>query len=261
MNLSGVNYDNLEEKNMDPEFEYTYGPNDDRRMPPGKISKAYGIVFDPPLNAQEAIKLMVQTNAECTKYIKSVTQANARLKSLLEKKPASTNPDMKKFTEATILHMLELHRAETGEHIVIVKKNEPIGKTIKNAPSRKDAAGSEPQPQPEQPEQPEVTGKSHKQLVKELKAHTGGLPPNDVNRHLMIQTCEGLVRELGTAKRMQLTPERLWAHSRTKHPFLYQKWKEALVPTLVAEGWVLSEGKDDSVVILPHDDHPMWETI
>ncbi len=243
---------------MDPEFEYTYGPNDDRRMPPGKISKAYGIAFNPPLNAQEAIKLMVQTNAECTKYITAVTRANAELKSLLEKKPASLNPDMKKFAEATIWHMLELHRAETGEHIVIVKQNEPIEKSVKPTTKKEKSVQ-----QPKETKQPEVTKecKSHKQLVKELKAHKGALPPNDYNRHLLIQACEELVKETGTARRMQLTPERLWAHCRTRHPMLYGAWKKALVPTLVGEGWILSEGKNDSIVILPHDSHPMWATV
>ena len=96
----------------------------------------------------------------------------------------------------------------------------------------------------------------------------------------MVEACEQFVadrfKQVGkTRKALVATPDQLWASAREKLPFLPAGWKSALLPTLVAEGWVLSETADRKLNVLPfgkgvpgvsdtvnteETDHPFWGT-
>jgi len=232
-------------------WKIIHGEGDDPLLPGTYVVEAHGIKFDPPVKLVDVGHVIQQVGAQARVFVGEIIEVNKKLRRGL---PKSGTP-LRRLAGKVLEQVLDAHREETGETIIIVSPNDK--KLSKE--NRSDW---------------EVEIEAHKALV--VKYCSGGeaMPEGDLNRALMVQACENLAliseKRCKVRSKIVLTPVALWAYVRSEQPHMDPSCQEMLLPTLVSEGWVLYQSGEE-INLLPYGkgvpgynkkecapDHPAW---
>lgn len=228
------------------EWKYVHGKGDDPLGAPSYVSQAYGVKFDPPMPQAEMGKVIATLGTAARQYVEAMISANDKLK-----KATPEDSSLKALAEKLLAQVLKQHQQETGETFAF----------------RSGASQSTQQPK-------QAPLGQHKALVKKYNADVGAMSEDDLNRGLLVQSCENYVLELNAKvdSRIQIraTLRDLLERASEDLSFMKEHLPDALLPTLVSDGWVLFTHNNE-VRLLPYgkgvpsydaskasNDHPMW---
>ena len=228
-----------------------HGEGDDPLLPGTYVAEAHGVKFDPPVKVTDVAKMIQQVGAQARVFVKEIVLVNKKLRKALPE----SGTQMRQLAGRILEQILDAHREETGETIIIVSANDK--KLSKE--NRGDTAKEQ---------------ESHKALVVKYCSGVEAMPRNDLNRALMVKACENMVlifeKRVKVRSKISATPRALWAYVKSEEPHLHASCQEMLIPTLVSEGWVLHHIGEE-INILPYGkgvpgydegkcpgDHPAW---
>jgi len=227
-------------------WKYVHGEGDDPLGAPTYVAFAHGVKFDPPMPQSEMARMIGTLGTAVRHYVEAMIKANDGLK-----KATPEDPRLKALAGKLMEQILMQHQNETGETFVI----------------RSGASQTAQKPKQEPLGQ-------HKALVKKYNADVGALNEDDLNRGLLVQSCENYVLELNAKvdSRIQIraTLRDLLERASKDLSFMKDSLPEVLLPTLVSDGWVLFTHNEE-VRLLPYGkgvpsydaskaslDHPAW---
>ena len=227
------------------EWKMVHGEGDDPLGPKTYVAEAYGVKFNPPLAQAEVGALIGKLGLAMREYVKTIVDANTKMR-----KAVPDDKTKKALAEKILLQIMENHREETGQTLVMVQGKSQAAPTA------------------------EVSVSEHKTLAEKYDAYDGSMPAWDLNRAVLVRACEDYVLQMesvGTARSgMRVTLRLLVEELTEKIPFFTEDYAQKLLPTLVSDGWVLFNAGGETR-ILPYGkgvpgydaskcaaDHPMW---
>ena len=236
---------------MEPNYEFRY-END----VPVAITSAFGKQLPEELPLSKMQQINAKVSEAAAEFIEESTKANSRLRKALPESGAG-----KEYAQAFLYYQLHLHQEETGEKVTFVDPGRISNSWNVNG-------------QDEIKTSSETARTTHETLAGKYNAYDGGLNENDMNRAFLVMACENYVlhefSRVGSRQKITCTPAGLWAYVQTEAPFVQDEWENAILPTLVQDGWVLFTADDGSVQLLPYGsgvpgydaelglDHPAW---
>ncbi len=228
------------------EWKYVHGKGDDPMGAPTYVAFAHGVKFDPPVSQVEMGKMIGTLGAAARQYVDAMVKANDKLKSAVPQ-----DASQKALAEKLMEQILKERQSETGETFVFrtgasQKTNTPI--------------------------LPSVEG--HKALFDKYGKYTGAMDEQDLNRAFLVRCCEdyvlGLNAQADSRIQVRVTLRDLLEKATEELPFMADFLSDALLPTLLSDGWVLFN-QNGETRILPYGkgvpeydaskcamDHPMW---
>ena len=228
------------------EWKYVHGKGDDPLGAPSYVESAYGVKFDPPV-AQAAMGKMIGTlGAAVRQYVEEMVSANNKLKAGMP-----SDPSHKVLAEKLLEEVLRQHQLDTGETFMLRKGESQTTKTTE-----------------------ETFVSDHKSLAEKYGAYGGAMDERDLNRAFLVRCCENYVLKLNNKAdsriQVRVTLRDLLAQATEELPFMEDLLGDALLPTLISDGWVLFN-QNGETRILPYGkgvpnydaskcamDHPAW---
>lgn len=227
------------------EWKMVHGERDDPLGPKTYVAEAYGVKFNPPIAQAEVGALIAKLGKAMREYVVTIVTANEKMR-----KSVPSDKSKKALAERILQQILENHRAETGQTLIMVQGKEQTTNKVEEEASE------------------------HKTLAEKYNAYDGVLAPWDLNRALIVRCCENYVlglESVGTVRsNMSVTLRKLLEELKENLPFFTEEYNEQVLPTLVSDGWVLFNAQGETRV-LPYGkgvpgyspskcaaDHPMW---
>lgn len=222
-----------------------HGEGDDPLGPKTYVAEAYGVKFNPPIAQAEVGALIAKLGKAMREYVETIVSANNKMR-----KSVPSDKNLKMLAEKILQQIIENHRAETGQTLVMVQGESQVEKTST------------------------IEKSEHKTLAEKYNAYEGALAPWDLNRALIVRCCEDYVLALeakGTQRgSMSVTLRGLVEQLTKELPFFTEHYHEHVMPTLISDGWVLFNAQGETR-LLPYGkgvpnydskkcsaDHPMW---
>jgi hypothetical protein len=227
------------------EWKMVHGEGDDPLGPKTYVAEAYGVKFNPPIAQAEVGALIAKLGKAMREYVVTIVTANEKMR-----KSVPSDKSQKALAEKILQQILENHRAETGQTLIMVQgKGQTTNEVAEEA-------------------------SEHKTLAEKYNAYEGALAPWDLNRALIVRCCEDYVlglESVGTVRsNMSVTLRKLLEELKENLPFFTEEYNEQVLPTLISDGWVLFNAQGETRV-LPYGkgvpgyspskcaaDHPMW---
>ena len=113
------------------EWKMVHGEGDDPLGPKTYVAEAYGVKFNPPLAQAEVGALIGKLGLAMREYVKTIVDANTKMR-----KAVPDDKTKKALAEKILLQIMENHREETGQTLVMVQ-----GK-VKLPPQRRSASAN-----------------------------------------------------------------------------------------------------------------------
>jgi len=226
------------------EWKMVHGEGDDPLGPKTYVAEAYGVKFNPPLAQAEVGALISKLGVAMREYVATIVAANDKMR-----KAVPSEKSKKALAENILRHIMENHREETGQTLVMVQGESQTTTTQ------------------------EVVSE-HKTLAEKYNAYEGTLAEWDLNRALIVRCCEDYVLQMesiGTPRpSMKVTLRGLVDTLTNELPFFSEEYAEKVLATLISDGWVLFNSEGETR-ILPYGkgvpgydatkcaaDHPAW---
>lgn len=227
------------------EWKMVHGEGDDPLGPKTFVAEAYGVKFNPPIHQVEIGTLIASLGKAMRTYVGEIVEANDKMR-----RSIPSDKSKKALAEKILSQIVNNHREETGHTLVFVQ-----------------GAG-------QQTQSTDVISSDHKTLAQKYSAYDGALAEWDLNRALIVRSCENYVLEMesiGTKRiAMQVTLRHLVERLNEEVPFFNEEYASKVLPTLISDGWVLFNHSGETR-LLPYGkgvpsfdaskcaaDHPAW---
>ena len=226
------------------EWKMVHGKDDDPLGPATYVAEAYGVKFNPPIAQAEVGALIGKLGVAMREYVATIVAANDKMR-----KAVPLEKSKKALAENILRHIMESHRKETGQTLVMVQGESQTTTT-------------------------QQTVSEHKTLAEKYNAYEGTLAEWDLNRAIIVRSCEDYVLRLESVgairSSMKVTVRDLVHHLKEELSFFTEEYAEKVLATLVSDGWVLFNSEGETR-ILPYGkgvpgydakrcaaDHPAW---
>ena len=227
------------------EWRYVHGEGDDPLGAPTYVASAYGVKFDPPVSQTEMGRMIGTLGNAVRLYVEQMITANDQLSAAVPE-----DESQKALAGKLMEQILKEHQKETGATFVFKSGESQQTKT------------------------PEVDVSEHKSLAEKYGAYLGAMNEKDLNRAFLVRCCEdyvlGLDKTANSRIQIRVTLRDLLEEATKELPFMAGFLSDALLPTLISDGWVLFN-HDEETRLLPYGkglpsydaskcamDHPMW---
>ena len=214
-----------------------HGPDDDPLGPATYVKEVYGVKMNPPLSQDEMGSLIATIGVAIREYVDAVVSAGDKMRKAI---PAEA--DKKALAENLLAKLLDQHQKTSGQTLMIFKGDK----------------------KPEEEKKVVVKKLTAEEKHRELASGYGFdksnyITRNDYNRFALVKVFEDRVNQ-----RRRLNGSKVGVVLRVRDietrceslPYLNGR-TEQVIPTLIDDGWMLSE-IDGDLCIAPYKSHPAW---